>query len=87
MSLPIVMYGSTVCDDTQRIREQLRLWGITFEEVNIDHSPLAEQFVVFINGGYRSTPTIVLGQGKLKTIITEPSESELHATLVSAGYR
>jgi mycoredoxin len=44
--------------------------------VNIDHDAEAEQFVIFINGGNRSTPTLVLGAGKFKTILTEPTNAE-----------
>ncbi|MFQ5433285.1 MAG: glutaredoxin family protein [Anaerolineae bacterium] len=81
MFLPIVMYGSTTCDDTERSRNHLQALGIPFREVNIDHDPEAEQFVIFINGGYRSTPTLVIGEGKLKTILTEPTNAELDKAL------
>lgn len=77
MSLPIVIYGSTDCDDTERTRSYLRERGISFQEINIDHHPDAEQFVIFINTGYRSTPTLVMGEGKRKTILTEPTNEEL----------
>lgn len=76
MSLSIVMYGSTGCDDTERIREHLTAHQIAFTEVNIDHNPEAERFVVFINNGFRSTPTLVMGEGQLKTILTEPTNDQ-----------
>lgn len=81
MSLSLTVYGSTDCDDTEHTRERLRACGVPFREVNIDHDPEAERFVLFINGGYRSTPTLVLGEGKRKLILTEPSDQELDATL------
>ncbi|MFQ5400592.1 MAG: glutaredoxin family protein [Anaerolineae bacterium] len=81
MSPPITMYGSTTCDDTERSRDHLRARGIPFREVNIDHDPAAEQFVIFVNGGYRSTPTLVIGTGKRKTILTEPTNDELDEVL------
>lgn len=77
MSLPIVVYGSTDCDDTERTRSYLCECGIPFQEVNIDHVPDAAQFVRFINNGYCSTPTLVLGEGKHKIILTEPSNEVL----------
>jgi mycoredoxin len=76
MSLSIVMYGSTECDDTERIREHLTANKIPFTEVNLDHNPEAERFVAFINGGFRSTPTLVMGEGQLKTILTEPTNDQ-----------
>ncbi|GAB4462040.1 MAG: hypothetical protein OHK0041_25690 [Anaerolineales bacterium] len=77
MPLPIVMYGATDCDDTQRTREHLQARGVPFREVNIDHDTEAERFVIFINGGYRSTPTLLIGEGKRKMILTEPTNKEL----------
>ena len=73
----LVMYGATDCDDTQRTRERLRQAGVSFGEVNIDHDAEAERFVVFINGGYRSTPTLVFDRGRRKVVLTEPTDAEL----------
>jgi len=86
MPLPLTLYGATECDDTERTRARLRALGIPFREVNIDDDPAAEQFVLFINRGYRSTPTLVLGEGKVKIIATEPTADELKQVLRQAGY-
>jgi mycoredoxin len=50
-----------------------------------DHKP-AERFVKFINGGDRSTPTIVFGGGKQKMVLTEPTINQLDEALRWAGY-
>ncbi|MBI5824556.1 MAG: glutaredoxin family protein [Chloroflexi bacterium] len=81
MPLPIVLYGAADCDDTERTREHLRALGAPFREVSIDRDPESERFVVFINGGYRSTPTLVVGEGKHKLILTEPTNEELDEVL------
>ncbi len=81
MSLAITMYGATDCDDTERTRTYLQERGIPFREVNIDHDPEAERFVIFINGGFRSTPTLVIGEGKRKLILTEPTNNQLEEVL------
>lgn len=81
MPLPIVLYSATVCDDSDRTRHCLQQLGYPFDEVNIDHHSAAEQFVMFVNNGYRSTPTLVIGKGKCKLILTEPTEAELIAIL------
>ncbi len=81
MSFTITMYGATDCDDTERTRTYLQERGIPFREVNIDHDPEAERFVIFINGGFRSTPTLVIGEGKRKLILTEPTNEQLEETL------
>lgn len=86
MALPLTVYGATHCEDTQHVREQLTAWFIPFAEVNIDHDAVAEQFVIFINGGQRRTPTLVIGSSDRKTILTEPGDDLLKATLLDSGY-
>lgn len=77
----IVMYGAVDCDDTQRTRAHLQARQIPFQEVSIDEDAEAERFVLFVNNGFRSTPTLVIGDGKRKIILTEPSDTELDAEL------
>lgn len=86
MPLPLTMYGATDCEDTWQVREWLTTWHIPFAEVNIDHDAAAEQFVIFINGGLRRTPTLVFGAGKRKTIIVEPDDELLRTTLLNSGF-
>lgn len=86
MPLPLTLYGATDCDDTERTRNRLRELGVPFREVNICHDPEAERFVIFINRGYRSTPTLVFGEGKYKIIVTEPTDRELDQALIRANY-
>jgi mycoredoxin len=84
MPLPLILYGATDCDDTERTRQHLLMLGVPFQEVNIDQDSEAERFVIFINGGYRSTPTLVFGEGKFKIIVTEPTDQELDHVLTRA---
>ena len=84
--LPITLFGATDCDDTQNTVELLQQLGIPFHLVNIDHDHEAERFVIFVNNGYRSTPTLVFGAARRKIILTEPDADELNAALVEAGY-
>lgn len=81
MPLPITLYGARDCDDTERTRAFLQALGVPFVEVDIDANPAAENFVLFVNQGYRSTPTLVIGQGKRKIILTEPTNAELEEVL------
>jgi glutaredoxin len=86
MSQPFTLYGATHCDDTQHARELLAAWGLPDPYVNIDHDSRAEAFVIFINAGNRSTPTLVFGAGRHKVVLTEPSDGELKEALLQAGY-
>ncbi|WP_299029668.1 glutaredoxin family protein [uncultured Thermanaerothrix sp.] len=77
MSIPIILYGATDCDDTAHTCAALQARGIAYTAINIATDPAAEAFVRFINRGYRSTPTLVIGSGKRKVILTEPTPSDL----------
>jgi glutaredoxin len=78
---PITMYGATYCEDTARVRAYLQDQGIPFDDVNIDLSPEAEQFVRFINHGERMTPTLIIGEGPLRISLTEPSNAQVDVVL------
>jgi glutaredoxin len=80
------MYGATHCEDTQHVREKLTAWLIPFIDVNVDFDAAAEQFVIFINAGQRQTPTLVVGNGDRKTVLTEPDDDLLKTMLLDSGY-
>jgi mycoredoxin len=82
----IRLYGAIDCDDSERTREHLKHLGIPFQEINIMHDAQAKNFVIFVNNGFQSTPTLVIGEGKRKIIMTEPTNAELEVIVVEAGY-
>jgi mycoredoxin len=86
LPIPLTVYGGDDCDDTEHVVGRLREWNVPFRLVILETHPEAERFVLFINGGYRSTPTLVFGDGRLKTILTEPTDEELAEALAHAGY-
>jgi mycoredoxin len=83
--VPITVYGEPGCEDTAFARAHLIRRGIAFREVNIQEDAAAEVFVTFVNGGFRSTPTIVFGDGKFKLVLTEPDAALLDQALKVVG--
>ena len=77
----LTLYGRDDCDDTERARDRLRALGVAYTYIDIDHDPAADAFVRFINGGFRSTPTLVFGGGRRKVVLTEPTDEELEGEL------
>ena len=78
----IIMYGATHCEDTQRTRAQLQALGRVFEDINIDHDLMAEQFVIYVNHGGRSTPTVIFeATTRRKIVLVEPTDAEVEAAL------
>ncbi|HET9802914.1 MAG TPA: glutaredoxin domain-containing protein [Candidatus Acidoferrum sp.] len=56
------MYSTTWCPDCRRAKDFLRRRGVTFEEVNIEEDPDAEDLVIEVNQGRRRVPTIRVGE-------------------------
>ncbi len=83
--LPIVMYASPICEDSELARDRLQELGIPFTEINVDEDAAAARFVERVNNGFRSTPTIVFGGEAF--IIVEPTVEELDEALRRAGYQ
>ncbi|WP_298406831.1 hypothetical protein [uncultured Chloroflexus sp.] len=81
MSFTLMLYSAADCEDTEQTRVVLRERHITFVECPVDDDPIAEHFIIFINHGFRSTPTRVFTVEKFKVIVTEPSTAELDRTL------
>ncbi len=55
----IKMYTTSWCGDCVVTKRYLTKFDIPFEEVNIEHDPSAAEYVMQINGGRRSVPTLV----------------------------
>ena len=57
MSQRVRMYTSTTCSDCRRAKRFLESWRVPYEEINIEETPGAAEFVVQANQGRRSVPT------------------------------
>lgn len=82
--LPLVIYGSLVCEDTAIVAARLRSLRIPFvlhyAEEDISVNSILEKY----NNGARVTPTLVWGNDII--VMAEPSLEELETQLGCAGY-
>lgn len=78
----VLMYSTTYCGDCRRSKALLQRMGVPYDEINIDDDPEAAATVQRLNNGYRSVPTILIGEA---TVLTEPSDRQLAAAL-EAGH-
>jgi mycoredoxin len=52
------LYTTTWCPDCRYAKQFLRERGVSFEEINVDEDPDAEELVLRVNDGLRKVPTI-----------------------------
>jgi mycoredoxin len=63
----LTMYTTTWCGYCVRLKKGLQRAGIDFDEVNIEHDPAAEEFVLTANSGNATVPTLRLPNGDVMT--------------------
>ena len=78
----ILMYSTTWCGYCRRLKAQLDREGIGFAEIDIEKVPDAAEFVMSVNGGNQTVPTVVFPDG---TVATNPSIGEVKARLAGAA--
>lgn len=70
MAQPLTMYSTSWCAFCRRLKSQLAAEGIEINEVNIEEDPAAADFVMSVNGGFQTVPTVVFSDG---SALTNPS--------------
>jgi mycoredoxin len=63
----LTMYTTTWCGYCVRLKKGLERAGVEFDEVNIEADPEAEEFVLAVNGGHATVPTLLLANGDVLT--------------------
>jgi mycoredoxin len=80
MSAQITMYSTPWCGYCKRLKSQLSREGIVFDEVDIEQRPDAAEYVMSVNGGNQTVPTVVvLAPGGTTTVMTNPSLAQVKA--------
>jgi mycoredoxin len=72
----IVMYTTQYCSDCLRAKAFFESNKVDFVQVNLEGNEEATKFVLQINKGARSVPTIVFPDG---SVLVEPTWEELKA--------
>ena len=76
----ITMFSTTWCGYCRRLKTQLDREGIGYTEVNIEQVPKAADYVMEVNGGNQTVPTVIFPDG---TAATNPSLAEVKARLAA----
>ncbi len=75
---PLTVYTTSWCGYCHRLKTVLKGAGITYDEVDIEHDPVAAEFVSSVNGGNRTVPTVKFADG---STLTNPAAAEVKAKL------
>lgn len=70
----IVMYSTEYCGDCRRAKSFFEAKQIQYTQIGLEGNEEATNFVISVNNGSRSVPTIVFPDG---SILVEPSWEEL----------
>ena len=80
MSQRVTMYTTPWCGFCRRLKSQLAREGIEVAEVDIERDPAAADYVMSVNGGNQTVPTVVFPDG---TALTNPSAAKVRERLAA----
>lgn len=78
MSESVTMYTTQWCAFCRRLKSQLARDGIEVAEVDIERDEDAARYVISVNGGNMTVPTVVFPDG---TAMTNPSAAQVKERL------
>ena len=74
----LTMYSTKWCGYCHRLRAQLDREQIAYEVIDIDRNPQAAEYVMSVNGGNQTVPTVRFSDG---SALTNPSVRQVRAKL------
>ena len=81
MAESMTIYSTQWCGYCHRLMKQLDREGVGYAVVDIEQEPGAADFIMSVNGGNQTVPTVVFADG---TALTNPSLAQVKAQLASA---
>ncbi|PZG16746.1 mycoredoxin [Nonomuraea aridisoli] len=79
--MALTVYSTTWCGPCKRLKSQLKRDGIAFDEIDIEKDPSAAEFVMSVNNGNQTVPTVVIDTPDGRVVRTNPSALEVKALL------
>jgi mycoredoxin len=76
----LTMYTTSWCGYCRNLKKQLNRVGIEVAEVDIEHDAAAAEYVMSVNGGNQTVPTVVFPDG---TTLVNPSSAQVQARLAA----
>src|ERR1700746_3279256 len=76
--VPLTMYTTQWCGFCKRLKAQLGRAGVEVNEVDIERDQAAAEFVMSVNGGNQTAPTLLFADG---STMVNPSAAQVEARL------
>jgi mycoredoxin len=76
--VPLTMYTTQWCGFCKRLKAQLGRAGVEITEVDIERDQAAAEFVMSVNGGNQTVPTLLFSDG---SSMVNPSAAQVQARL------
>jgi mycoredoxin len=80
----VTMYSTPWCGYCRRLKSQFDREGIAYTVVDIEQDPAAAEYVMSVNGGNQTVPTILFSDG---SAMTNPSVVEVREHLAALAAR
>jgi mycoredoxin len=78
----LTMYTTSWCGFCRTLKKQLARAGIEIAEVDIERDEAAAAFVMSVNGGNQTVPTVVFPDG---TTLVNPSAAQVRERLAAVS--
>ncbi len=76
----VTMYSTSWCGYCRRLKAQMDREGIEYSVVDIEQDPAAAEYVMSVNGGNQTVPTLLFADG---SALTNPSIVQVKQHLAS----
>jgi mycoredoxin len=80
----LTMYTTTWCGYCRNLKRQLDRAGIEVDEVDIERDPTAADYVMSVNGGNQTVPTLLFPDG---SAMVNPSAAQVRERLAAITTR
>jgi mycoredoxin len=77
----LTMYTTPWCGYCRNLKRQLAREGIEMTEIDIEKDPSAAEYVMGVNGGNQTVPTVVVDAPGGQTVLTNPSVRQVKAAM------
>jgi mycoredoxin len=84
VSAELTMYTTQWCAFCRRLKSQLARDGIEMTEVDIERDPDAAEYVMSVNGGNQTVPTVVFPDG---SVMVNPSAAQVKDRMADLATR